>query len=406
MTAGKMPLDEPITAGYSVPVFVRPGEPRDGPTSLANLPIRRHTSSFDHRHCMPVWWKFLHRDARNGAVCLSSAWMGTWIETYGAHFKGEWVWWSCNEKIVGGCLLLHRAIRVGLFSFETLFLNASGATFERSPLAEYNDILYVTGFDDAIATDLAIFLSDIKWDRFVLTGCSTYGIIGRVISAIPFTKTEIELKPAPYVDMNALSHTPYISQLTSNTRSQIRRTERIYRDTCGPVSMTSAASLEAAQAYFRELIEMHNARWTRKGLTGSFSNGPAVEFHEKLIRELWPMGGVNLICVKAGESTIGVLYNFIAHQKVFFFQSGFVYQADNKMKPGLLTHYLAIESYKGRGLLEYDFLAGDSQYKRSFSTHERQIFWGTIYRKEGMVRFFLCAKRIKALLRKGKERFG
>lgn len=406
MTAGALPLDQAITAAYSVPGFARSGELPHVPPFGAKLSIRRHTARFDHRSGIPVWWELLHRHARNGAVCLSSAWMETWIETYGAPFKGEWIWWSCNEKIVGGCLLLHRAIRVGLFSFETLFLNAAGATFERSPLAEYNDILHVTGFDEAIVTDLVAFLSDIKWERFVLAGCSTEGIIGRVILAIPLTETEIELKPAPYVDMCALSNAPYISQLTRNTRSQIRRTERIYRDTSGPVSMTSAPSLEAAQKYFRELIEMHNARWTKKGLTGSFSNGPAIKFHEKLICQLWPLGAVDLICVKAGESTIGVLYNFIAHNKVFFFQSGFVYQADNKMKPGLLTHCLAIENYKGCGMQEYDFLAGDSQYKRSFSTHERQIFWGTIYPKKGLVRLLLCAKKIKALLRKGKEKFG
>ncbi len=351
---------------------------------------------------VPDWWEPLFASACNGAVFLSKEWLDTWLECYGSEFDGKWVSWSCGGKVVGGCLLLSRRIKIGGLFFRTLFLNATGRTTERSPLAECNDILHIEGFEDPIANDLAALLAEMDWHRFDLVACSSDGIISRVVGAIPSQKIEIEKKAAPYIDFHKLPNAPYVQQLTSSMRSQIQRCRRIYEGTSGVVSLSSASSVEQALQYFDEMARMHNARWTSKGAMGSFSNQLAVKFHRTVIRRLWPAGTVDLVCVKSGETNVGFLYNFITLGKAYFFQSGFAYQPDNKIKPGLLTHYLTIENYRERGLNEYDFMVGNAPYKRAFSTHERALFWGTIYRNTFAVRLLLFGKKIKELLRKCK----
>jgi hypothetical protein len=66
---------------------------------------------------------------------------------------------------------------------------------------------------------------------------------------------------------------------------------------------------------------------------------------------------------------------------VFCYQSGLHYSSDNRLKPGFLTHYLAIRHcLEQTALQEYDFLAGDSQYKRSLTTANRPLSWIVVRR--------------------------
>lgn len=63
------------------------------------------------------------------------------------------------------------------------------------------------------------------------------------------------------------------------------------------------------------------------------------------------------------------------------------------MKPGLLAHALAIQYYAENGRAEYDFLAGDSQYKRSLTSQSRPLNWSVLYRDNRRVRGLLVLKR-------------
>ena len=63
-------------------------------------------------------------------------------------------------------------------------------------------------------------------------------------------------------------------------------------------------------------------------------------------------------------------------QRVFAYQSGFDYAAAGPhQKPGLTSHYLAIESYRRQGYRRYDFLAGADRYKTSHSNAVAMLHW-------------------------------
>ena len=84
--------------------------------------------------------------------------------------------------------------------------------------------------------------------------------------------------------------------------------------------------------------------------------------------------------------------------KVFFFQSGFDYELDPARSPGMLTHALAIEHYRGRAMQEYDFLAGDARYKRSLANRCRDLHWAVLYKDQLWARAFLFGRRVWARL--------
>jgi hypothetical protein len=71
---------------------------------------------------------------------------------------------------------------------------------------------------------------------------------------------------------------------------------------------------------------------------------------------------------------------------VYAFQSGFRYEEDSRIKPGLVCHALALARYADEGALEYDFLAGDGQHKRSLATGTRTLTWTTLLRDSAWLR--------------------
>jgi len=82
--------------------------------------------------------------------------------------------------------------------------------------------------------------------------------------------------------------------------------------------------------------------------------------------------------VRYGGRTIGCLYNLVHDGVVAFYQGGFRYESDNKLKPGLVCHAEAVRFNAAAGHRIYDFLGGDSRYKRSLATGATELVWSTI----------------------------
>ncbi|MDX1980241.1 MAG: GNAT family N-acetyltransferase, partial [Bryobacteraceae bacterium] len=73
---------------------------------------------------------------------------------------------------------------------------------------------------------------------------------------------------------------------------------------------------------------------------------------------------------------------------------------DNKLKPGMVAHYLAIqECLKDPAIREYDFLAGQQRYKKSMATGERPLDWVSLMRGTPTVRLFQLLRRLRGYLR-------
>ena len=54
---------------------------------------------------VPSWWEPLFRSSDNASIFSSTIWMQTWLDVYGDAYKGQWVHWQHDGRVVGGCLL-------------------------------------------------------------------------------------------------------------------------------------------------------------------------------------------------------------------------------------------------------------------------------------------------------------
>ena len=225
---------------------------------------------------------------------------------------------------------------------------------------EYNNILAERSFADAIVVACLEALTHRlrHSDQLVLSGidpdlelaaCRTAGRAGLV--------TEVKVADtARWIDFAKVRQKGgnYRATLGRNTRQAVSRAMRLYAER-GPVELRIMETTSEALAAFDLLADFHQSRWGRKG---SFANPRFRPFHEELIARGVPMGAVRISRTLAGDQTIGVLYNFVHDGRVLNYQSGFLYERDGRLKPGLISHVLSIEDSIARGERGYDFLAG------------------------------------------------
>jgi CelD/BcsL family acetyltransferase involved in cellulose biosynthesis len=341
-----------------------------------------------HVYCAQDWpkiepiWKDIDQASPYSSFYLSPDWTSAWIEIFGERLQPQILVFKSSELSVGACLLVGADERRGPFRVRRLYLNSGGGNPSDRTLMEFNSLLCREGWENSVAAALWQHLRTLSWDEFVVEGV----VPGRALDALrscagAALKYELRQVPSLYVDLRDLRcHGPkYEHWLSANTRAQLRRSLKLYARS-GPIRTEIAPDLVTAQQFFAEMRALHQQRWTKKGETGAFARGLRLDFHRALIRRAFANNGIQMLRVSAGGQTIGILYNFVRDGKVYFFQSGFRYEPEKHLKPGLVTHACAIQHCVAAGYCDYDFLAGDARYKRSLARKSRDLAWVTFAR--------------------------
>jgi hypothetical protein len=266
-----------------------------------------------------------------------------------------------------------KIIRQGLFRSMAYLLNQTGDRWLDQFYIENNSFLCVPDLDPGWTALLDLFPD--PWEEIYLSGLDASRPPACWLRAVPapycvFLANRI---PAPYVDLRMLVHRGgnYLAAIGSNTRSQIRRSYRLY----GMVETEVARDRSTALGIYEEMINLHRRWWERRGRPGAFASGYFVELHRSLIQRRFDSGELQLIRVHTRGSTIGCLYNFDYGGAVSFYQSGLRLERDNRLKPGYICHAEAIRHSLAQGRDVYDFMASFDDYKLRLATHKRELLW-------------------------------
>jgi CelD/BcsL family acetyltransferase involved in cellulose biosynthesis len=176
----------------------------------------------------------------------------------------------------------------------------------------------------------------------------------------------VSSKPSYRIDLDTIRDTgkPYLDTLSANTRQQIRRSMRLYEQR-GKLVATRARDVPEALDYLAGLKSLHQPYWASRGKPGAFSYPFFEKFQRRLIGTGIQRGTVELVRIACGEVVIGYLYNFVHRGQAYAYQSGFRFDDDPRLKPGLVSHCLCIEMHRRDGTRIYDFMAGEARYKAS-----------------------------------------
>jgi CelD/BcsL family acetyltransferase involved in cellulose biosynthesis len=305
---------------------------------------------------------YAHSEAR---FFLSPAWIENWL--------------ACVPSGVEiGCVRVYDDLR-GVFalglvgvaprrSFATpreARLHETGVESFDKVYLEYNDILVARdaprGTRETAVAAIVEALPNV--DDFVFRNAAPELVLAvdEIAERRKFSVRSLLLQPTHNINLRRPRLHTVMEGFSSSLRAKIRRSIRRYEER-GAVSVVRAQTEPERAIAWTELMRLHAETWSRRGLNGAFHDAAFADFHGRLIERSpdW----VDLLRLTAGEETIGVLYNFIAGDRVYNYQSGFRYEADNQLAPGYVCHALAAEKYREDGFWTYDLMGGDSEYKR------------------------------------------
>lgn len=338
-----------------------------------------------------------------GSFFTSWSWIGSWLTALPQAVRPQWLRVEREGQLVGTGLLARRRVLHGqIIPVRTLLLHETGRAECDAVFIEHNGLLVEPFAATEVWPAVLEFLicHAESWDELHLSGLEGNDPLVELAEAgwAP-AGAEWQLMrdcPCCQIDLSQVrkSTGEYLGQLSANSRSQIRRACKLYAEQ-GPLDVHAAADLTSARQYFQELCELHSAYWNRRGEPGAFSTPFSRALHEQLLSERFEKGDIQLLRVAAGSQLLGYLYNFLHRGHVLNYQSGFNYGDNAKLKPGLVSHALAVEYNLHRGALVYDFLAGESQYKRMLSTAAGRMVWYVLRRDRLRFRLEKVLKSMK-----------
>jgi hypothetical protein len=305
-----------------------------------------------------------------------------------------------------GFICVNRETRHGWLGLRKLYLNETGDPEIDILCIEHNGFLYDRTYgtelparciDHVVSSEEAKHLLG-PWDEWRFTGIDeTY------LKRLEATGLRVRLhaaKQSGVINLDTLRETrqDYLNTLSSNTRYQIRRALKLYGER-GPVALTAAKTQDEFAKYFDGLRNLHQKYWIARGERGAFGYKFLNDFHEEIALTRGPLGEVELLRVAAGDFEIGYLYNFTWRGQVGAYLSGFAYEDDSKLKPGLVSHYLAIEHHLKGNAGVYDLLAGDMQYKSSLAMTTPPMYWADLQQPRFKLRLEDMLRAVKNRLK-------
>lgn len=327
----------------------------------------------------------------------SWAWVEHWLKKVPLNVEIILVKITMDDSIAV-CMVGHNRVKRHFFiNSHSYYLHYTGHKHYDRLTLEYNQILTRNPKPDLLHALLKSLPRN--WDELHLPALDTSCFPGNCLEHLTTDHTLLtkHQEPSYFVDLSSFDEEVdgYLKFLSSKTRQGIRQSLRGL-SRLGQLHLIPANNLETALDTYNDLVDLHQKSWQERGMPGAFATNWFYDFHKELIENRFVFNEIQLLRIACGEKTLGCLYNFVYQGIVFHYQSGHNYSISRKYSIGLVCQTLAIKYNASQGHKIYDFLAGNSGYKRQLSTHSNQMVWCTIQKPRLRFKFETLAKAAKA----------
>jgi CelD/BcsL family acetyltransferase involved in cellulose biosynthesis len=325
-------------------------------------------------------WQSLEAHARP-SYFLSWGWIRNWLQALPEHELPSLAVIAERGEPAAAFFLAQRRVRRNLLMTSTaLYFNATGSTKLDELAIEHNGMLTAPGAPRSLAGVLDRLPGE--WNELYLPAVDRYAFddLGGATSSLATRyKVRIEREAsAPFVDLELVRSVDggYDALLPSSTRTQLQRARSVF----GSVDLEVAMDERHAMDIYGELLRLLAKRWATRGMRGAFAEPRLERFQRDLILDRLRHGEVQLMRIRAGDTTLGCLYNFLYRGRVSFYQCGLASFDDPQLMPGYLCHAAAIEYNALAGHSFYDLLGGQAKYKDNLATGSHRLVWLRVQR--------------------------
>lgn len=318
-------------------------------------------------------WRALSEAAAEPCVFLGYDWAHSWWDVYG----DEATPLILVARAEGGDV-------VGIAPF-TISSDSGGGRFRRlmcigqdPTYGEYLDVLARPGHETEVAKAFAERLCGPDrraWDVVMLhrvrDDSSTMATFTEALAGAGVVGSVSPTAPSPFLKLGS-EFEDVLADRSSNFRRQFRHASNRL-EKAGEVEVVVAeagpdATLSFDEA-FDELLRLHTDRWNT---SGTFDEAAFIDFHHRFGQALLERDQLYLALLRLDGVAIAARYDFVFGDKIWCVQGGWD-QDYKQFRPGTLMTGEVIKWGIERGVREYDFLAGEHEYKRRWAGDERGL---------------------------------
>lgn len=154
----------------------------------------------------------------------------------------------------------------------------------------------------------------------------------------------------------------YLARRSGHSRQRLKRMLR-QLEAAGGVFET-ASDRATARAFYGELVELHQRRWTAAGRPGCFAAPRFAAFHEALVDRLEPGAELLLARLRVGDRTLATIYAFRSGARVDVYQLGVDHGDGPLASPGMTALAALFEWSASQGVMSVDLLPGEGEHKQ------------------------------------------
>lgn len=306
-------------------------------------------------------WRSLYARASGTGFFLSPAWIETWLSGAPQNLTLYRLEGAENGELQLLGVFSDAPQRPPFLGLKETWFHEFGDRARDAVYVEYNDFLVAKSASSDFREQAIKFLFEERPSRDVYVFRNLTFDMAKAVRSVSktfdyFIRILLE-QPVYAIDLGGA----FSEGLSKSLRTKVSRAKRLYNER-GVLSGRIITDGEDWSVVWEKMTSLHAEGWRARGKKSVFDNAHLLAFHERL-RKMSPQN-VHLFETKAGDQTIGVLYNFIHDGRVMNYQSGFLFEDDNRLTPGFVTHMLAAEHYRDEGYKTYDLLAGEADYKK------------------------------------------
>jgi CelD/BcsL family acetyltransferase involved in cellulose biosynthesis len=310
-------------------------------------------------------WRDVESRQTDIPLTCSLNWTAAWLDAYGEFIPHEFFVAEVLDQPVGIALVTEGVGQTeGPLPIRTRHLGTAGEPEASSVVVEYNDLLVAPQHREWFLRELiGAMQSSGEVDAIRFDGFPT-----GTIDIANGEGWHIRPVVSRYYDLSG-SDEP-CGLLSTSMRRTIRRKLRGLE----PCELVWSDSREEALANFEYLVELHQARWTKDGEPGCYSDPRFLAFHRQVAERLAPAGQAVFACLKHQGEVLAAAELLIDRGRLLQYQKGWNPEHE-KLSPGLVLDCLCLEEARRRGYRHFDFLGGDSDYKARLSSHANSLEW-------------------------------
>jgi CelD/BcsL family acetyltransferase involved in cellulose biosynthesis len=328
-------------------------------------------------------WESLVRQSSTCQATATPFWLLAWWRIFGER-DGRALRVGLildGTRLVGLAPFLRRTHRYRrLLPFRRLELLGTGEDEADEIASEYVGLISERGCEERVAEAFSRALRDGLFgtcDEVLLPGLDgeapLSGLLGPSFSRDGLAVEIAQFGSAPYIPLPA-TWDEYLRSLSGSGRYLVKRSLRDFDAWAGSRSrVVRVACADQLEEGMRVLARLHEARWRVAGHRGAFASQAFRAFHEAVLPELLARGALDLSWLAVDGEAVAVSYSLIWSNCVQFYQGGRTTEVPKGIRPGIVLHAHSIRHAIESGRAEYDFLAGDGQYKRQLASAERPL---------------------------------